>query len=254
MHRKLRSLTIGTVLGTALALLTAGCVDDKSTLFIMGVLYREPPGCTAENDPSNTFLGSGTLDVALRSSYQATLLIGNQYTPRGSKDNLRTETTRVTLQGAEVRLTQVVGNKETDLGDAFTVTGSGFAFPNKGEDPGYGLFDAEVIPSSMNPSVASTDRALNETITAHIKVFGQTTGGQDIDSGEFSFPIKICYGCLVKYPLKAISDSGSGPECLASVEDVPESGCRPGQDDFVDCRYCSASNPEVCRTVYAASP
>ena len=55
--------------------------------------------------------GLGTLDLALRDSYVASILVGNQLTERGSRNQLRTETSRVRLEGAEVTLEDANGNE-----------------------------------------------------------------------------------------------------------------------------------------------
>jgi len=64
----------------------------------------------------------GTLDLAFRKTYEASLLVGNQLAARGSKDTLRAETSRVTLRGAEVTHTSAQGNQLY----RFSVNGTGF--------------------------------------------------------------------------------------------------------------------------------
>ncbi|MBM4361654.1 MAG: hypothetical protein FJ104_03155 [Deltaproteobacteria bacterium] len=249
----LRRSAIAALLLGGSALSAAGCADNGSTLFIQGVITLRAPECVYKADPGGTFLGSGTLDVALRSTYTAGVLVGNQYQPRGDKENLRTETTRVLLKGAEITLTDSQG-KEISCGEGcqgtFSVYGSGFANSADAREPGYGPFIAEVIPRAVGEWAAAqlgANRQARRTLVAEIRVFGETTGGQEIDSGAFTFPIEVCYGCLVSYPLAAMDLSVDPPTCSASVRDTPAaSSCLLGQDTEVDCRLCSTSFA-VCR-------
>ena len=258
MNPMLRTLLAGgAVIASALAF-TSGCVDNNATLFIEGVIATTPPNCVVQPDPSGVFLGSGTLDVAFRSSYTAAVLVGNQYTPRGNKENLRAETTRVSLTGAEVSLADSTGaalacggGDCSNFASKFSVYGSGFVNSAKGADPGFGAFIAEIVPAGVGASFVGQLSGVSDkrTIYASIRVFGRTTGGQDIQSGELTFPIDICKGCLVEYPLAALTtvDTAGRQTCDANSQDVPVSGCLPGQDDVIDCRAC-ASTKAICRT------
>lgn len=247
-----RSVIAAALLGSA-SLSAAGCADNGSTLFIQGVIALKAPECVYKADPGGTLLGSGTLDVALRSTYTAGVLVGNQYTPRGDKENLRTESTRVLLKGAEITLTDSQG-KEISCGSGcqgtFSVYGSGFANSADSQDPGFGPFIAEVIPEAVGNWAAGqlgVNREAALTLIAEIRVFGETTGGQEIESGTFTYPIRVCYGCLISYPLAAMDLSVDPPTCSSSVRDTPAStGCLLGQDAPVDCRLCATSYA-VCR-------
>jgi hypothetical protein len=248
MNRTLRSLVAGSFIAAATTIFTSACVDNNATMFIVGVLYRVAPGCTVTNDPNNTFLGSGILDVAFTKSYQATLLVGNQYTTRGNKQNLKVETTRVNLKGAEVTLKDSQGNETAK----FSVYGSGFADSSKGEDPGYGIFDADLIPESIGQALADQlgkNRDARTQVVASVRVFGDSLGNQSVTSGELSYPIDICYGCLVTYPLTAVNGKN---ECVATATEVPVTGCRLGQDDPIDCRSCKATY-SVCTSPTSTS-
>src|SRR6185295_14801949 len=86
-------------------------------------------GCTTQPDPSALFLASGTLDLAFRLQYSATLLVGNQLVSRGNNSQLRTETSRVQIQGAVVRVEDPTG--AVAFGPV-TVPGSGFVDPASG--------------------------------------------------------------------------------------------------------------------------
>ncbi len=255
MNRMLRPLVAVGFVAAATAVFSQGCADNNSSLFIVGVEYDKPPTCVVTADPTQEELGYGILDVAFRSDYQAWLLVGNQFTPRGSKQTLRTETTRINLRGAEVTLTNSDGSAlkdgNTTVGQ-FSVYGSGYADSSTSEEPGWGLFAADLIPSSVGDILAKPFNGKPggiNTVVATVRVFGNTLGNTSVTSGELSFPIQVCYGCLVQYPLEALvfPTNGGTPTCSAGSTDIPVPGCRVGQDDTVDCRSCQQLS--ICQTL-----
>ncbi len=210
-----------------LAVLSLGaCADNDSSIFIRGVVALQSPECEAEADPSSPQWFEGVYDTMVRSDlgYTAVLLVGNQLVPRGDPDQLRTETSRVTIEGAEVVLLSEAGSTITE----FTVPSSGFVDPGTGDDPGYGLMSALLIP----PGQATGDRVI-----AEVRAFGTTLGGDEVESATFTFPITVCPGCLLSIPAGALN----GQFCDGVSEaELPELPCRPGQDEPVDCRHFPA--------------
>lgn len=224
----------------------SACTDTDTTMFIMGALHAEAPNCTVSADPSSEMLGSGMLDLAFSNTYSAALLVGNQMTARGSKAQLRPETKRVNLQGAEVTLTDLAGRV---LEPAFSVAGAGFADVTPGETPGWGVVFVDLIPRTVGSDLADELEASRSprTIIAEARVFGTTIGGSEVESGPFVFPIEVCYGCNVIFPLDAmVSDADGNFVCLGNAEGFEYVTCHPGQDELIDCRACAASSPDVC--------
>ena len=220
-----------------------GCAENESSLFVRAVLVVEPPECVVKSDAGAAFLLQGLMDVGLTDVYSAALLVGNQLVRRGSRDQLRTETSRISLRGAEVHLASAEGAQLF----AFSVDGSGFVDPGSSDEPGYGVMTTTLIPPEFSARAGTT-------ITARVRVYGRTLGGTEIESGDFWFPIYICRGCLVSFPLDADDPAQDGYQCIAGAADGAESGvseddipCHIGQDAYVDCRWCAAWNP-VCRT------
>jgi hypothetical protein len=248
MNRMTRFLVAGTVAAAA-SISASGCVDNNETLFINGVLALTPPSCVYDPDPTQPILIQGTLDVLFKHSYSAGILVGNQYTPRGVKQNLKAESTRITLRGAEVTLTDSLGAQVQCQGNpncgSFTVYGTGFVDTNRAEEPAWGFFGAELIPQSVGKFIHDGMTAANlvtKTVYASVRVFGESLGGQEVTSSELTFPIKLCTGCLIDFPLVALE----GGHCVVSASNLPtEKPCTKGQDELVDCRYCSdgTANP-----------
>lgn len=198
-------------------------------------------GCTVDNSPSSLFITEGTLDLAFRTEYTAALLVGNQLVARGNSSQLRTETSRVELQGAEVRLE----DGTTRVWGPFTVPGSGFIDPANGATPSYGLTETILVGSSYGAELA---KELRQTLavrrfTSVVKVLGKTLGGTPVESGEWRFPLTICYACLVGFPPEANDPKLSRPNCdlPAGTGTTVAAPCALGQDDTVDCRVCKTS-------------
>jgi hypothetical protein len=187
------------------------CTDDETGLFIQSALALTAPQCVARNDPGSPSLLGGQLDVATRPSYEASLLVGNQFTPRGDKQNLRTETMVTTITGAEVRLFNDVG----ELTQEFTVPATGVIVPDEGDDPGFGVVDVTLIPATEGVALQrDLQGTAQATRVARVTVFGKTIGGLDVESSEFTFVIRVCEGCLLE-------------QCDPDEDLV---ACRPGQD------------------------
>lgn len=237
-----RGFFLGMVVGVAGVVMSA-CADNESSIFIRGVLVPEGNDCGYTADPGSAQRLLGVMDLAFTREYWAGLLIGNQVVERGSSDLLRTESSRFVAEGAEVEIETTGG----DLIQSFTVPVTGFADPGSQSEPGWGVALAVLIDSGTGNGLAGTFVEGQRSdvvgrVVAVVKVFGKTLGGQEIESGEFRYPISVCYGCSVSFPPEA-ADPGQGlPNCLATSEggstvDVP---CLIGQDEALDCRVCHA--------------
>ena len=224
---------------------SGGCADPESMLFIRQAQARissGATGCTVESSPSSLFITEGTLDLAFRTEYTAALLVGNQLVARGNASQLRTETSRVEIEGAVVRLE----NGQNTVWGPFTVPASGFIDPATGSTPSYGLTEAILLGSSYGNDLATApvaDRYKVRRLTSVVKVVGKTLGGTAVESGEWRFPLTVCYGCLISFPPDANDTKLSRPNCQlpAGTGTSVAAPCALGQDDGVDCRVCKTS-------------
>jgi hypothetical protein len=223
--------TAAILLGAGLVA-ASGCADNKTALFIRGVVALQSPGCDAKADPSATMLGGGVMDVALTREYWAALLVGNQLTERGSRDQVRTETDRVSLTGAVVDVQNSSGG--TLSGGSYTTDATGFVDPASGNTPSYGVVFVRLVPSSVSVSAG-------QQLTVKVHVFGDTLGGRYIESGDLSYPISVCSGCLVSFPSNAYDPANPSAGCTGDPGSATEP-CYPGQDEPIDCRLCT-QNP-----------
>lgn len=240
-----------------------GCADNDSILFVRQVMAVESPECFVQADPTGDFRTGGALDVLFARSYSAVLLVGNQLVERGSRDQLRTESNRIVLKGAEVRVFDATENQLI----AFTVPASGFVDPASGATPGFGLTSATLIPTTTGDALFN-QIALGEstTVTVTVRVFGDTLGGEEIESAELVYPIQVCKGCLVFNPSEADDPATPGVfECRVAGGDgdsleIDEVPCAVGQDALIDCRLCCANFAgipdfdQACSCVATAAP
>jgi hypothetical protein len=226
-----------------------GCADTESMIFVRQVQARLTGGtsaCTADNSPTSPALGTGLLDLAFRTQYTAALLVGSQLVPRGNSAQLRTETARTIIEGTIVR---VLNDGGAVIWGPVSVPGSGFIEPANGTTPSYGITETTLFQAdqALVDDVRTNGRLRHET--AIVKVFGKTLGGTQVESGEWQFPISVCFGCIISFPTEA-STTTSPRNCdmAASTGASVDMPCNPGQDDTLDCRACKAlfGNSSIC--------
>jgi hypothetical protein len=232
------------LLAGSIAIMSA-CKHDDSTLFVQDVLAAQPVSqgqqCKFTSDPTQAFISSGILDIGLRQEYDPTYLIANQSVPVVNSQQLQTETNIITVQGAVVRITDAAG---TQL-NTFTRLAAATVYPASGSVPGY----APITVTTIDQNTILSDAALLANVMAlgrtrlvtYVKFFGQTLGGNSIESDEFEFPVDVCYGCLVTFSVQEINPSAPQPNCInagaQSGSSLPQP-CVQGQDFTVDCAQC----------------
>ncbi len=241
---------VGGLAGAAIAALcVTSCVDNDGSLVIIGIM--SPPTatggtCAYTANIIGPFLSYGTMDVAFADQYIPTLLIGNQMNPQGNQSLDRVETDNVILQGAIVRVTDASGAQLDD----YTVPGDGFVPPSSGGTAGIASFATTLVsPTASSIVVNDLQNAYGSTkrLISYVKIFGTTTGGTHIESGEVAFPIDACLGCLVTFPDGSDDEAQPAnlqPNCLASSSaggSAITQPCLTGQDQYVDCRLCQGN-------------
>jgi hypothetical protein len=233
-----KSITVGALLACA-GLSTAGCAENESSLFVIGVYALSRTQCLAEPNSTAVLLPSGTLDRTLANGYNAALLVGSQLTERGSRENVRTETSRLSIEGAHITLYSTEG-VEIQRPD---VAATGLVHPANGTDPGLATVFAQLVRPDDLAALGPAGQAI-----VRIRIFGTTLGGQEIESGDYDFPILVCDGCLISYPSEAADPTSTEYLCdfSAATEGETIEACYPGQDDMIPCTQCAAFVP-ACR-------
>lgn len=175
------------VFAMVLMVLTTGCSDTYSTLFIRQVQQPDPDDdCNVSNDSSAAVKLSGTLDRAVEDGYMAHVLVGNQMIPRANNNLLRPETGRIQLYEMEIEVFDFTGASVA----FFAAPISGFADIATSTLPGYGLVQTSILPPAVAAAIDTSAGAAS--VVARMRVFGTTLGGLEVDSAPWDFPMTIC--------------------------------------------------------------
>jgi len=225
----LRLITTACLLAGVTLLATASCADNDSTLFIKGAMVSTGDECVFEAEGDAALRLSGVMDVAFASTYVLPLLVGNQLIARGDSDKLRTETARVIIRGAVVNVLSADG---ATTYASFSTNAGGFVDPASGTDPGWGVSFVNAVSTPLaedlrNELAAGESRELNVSVY----VYGDTLGGDEVESSTLTFPLFVCNGCLVD--CSTADDFG---DCSEFPPEGLELGCFPGQDEPVPCQ------------------
>jgi hypothetical protein len=234
------------------------CAKNESTLYVREVKQVDDATCAATADEGTAGWLSGVLDVALRLEYDAVLLVGSQLITQSDPTTLKTETSKIQLYATDVQVldedgnvyayTDAAGNSKTS---EFSTPSAGFVNAATGA-ASFGLIGATLVDYNTAKDLQTQ---LNQpthperSLVASVVVHGRTLGGNELVTAPFTFPIRVCYGCLVTFPPDAISDEKGAPaiNCRnTQATATTTSACRVGQDKPVPCTECRSVNPEVC--------
>lgn len=201
--------------------LLGACVDnDGSAFYVSGhVMPTSGEGvCTLDPSGENLVV-RGVFNVESTFGYFVFPLYNNQLRNRGSDAPLRTDPNGVQITSAEVELRKADGSVIAfgGLPNPFSVATSGFVpSTDNAATAAQSVGNILVIPPAYADSLAGmfTDQ---DVLVAAVTVFGETTGGVDVESEEWLWPIDLCKGgCLF--------------ECIPPDSDDPTECCTPGQD------------------------
>jgi hypothetical protein len=234
------------VVGLAVSSVLPACATNDQTIFIKGALApattRTTSGCTYTNDPTQAGLPEALLDVGVADSYFATLLVGNQLISRSDPQNNRAESNRIHINGAIVRVTETDGT----LIREFTSLATGFADPGSNNAAAFGVVGVTGIDAPTKDILIKSlpTRKESRTVLMIFKAFGVSLGGQDVESGEFQLPARVCNGCLVDFSTGNDDTAPVQPNCLkkaATAAGAAAGPCVKGQDEMVKCETCVAT-------------
>ncbi|WP_437712934.1 hypothetical protein WMF45_44720 [Sorangium sp. So ce448] len=228
-----RRLCALALLATSGGLLGSACADNESSLFIR-MRMAETGDCTVSCGPSEPFWTEDAVDSAYVGSHSAMLLVGNQIVERGDPDVLRTETSRVQLYEAEVRVTDIEGN---DVTPGYVVPITGTVDPGSSGDPGYNCSEVLLLDGATMDTLRgqAAQQRRDIQVWATVVLRGRTLGGQEVETTEWTYPIRVCFACS-----RCVDTSP--PDCCYSsaneeCEDAKElEGACPGARGPQDCR------------------
>jgi hypothetical protein len=223
----------------------SACAHDDSTVFVNDVLAPQVVAngmsCIYTSQPTQLFISAGSLDTALRLSYDPEYLVGNQMVPRGDPNAPMTETSYVTIDHAIVRVTESQSGQQIST---FTSRTTATIPPSSGTTPSYAPVGVTTIdPATLaDPRIDGVVRGGGvKKLVTYVRFFGKSLGGQSVESNEFAFPVDVCsslYGpCLI-----TVTSSCSG---MGGTSPTQATTCTPGQDSTTDC--CLV--PSLCATL-----
>ncbi|XXX75983.1 hypothetical protein WMF30_50875 [Sorangium sp. So ce134] len=230
LARRLCALALLAVSG---GLLASACADNESSLFVRMRMARSGD-CTVTCGPGEPFWTEDSVDAAYAGSHSATLLVGNQIVQRGDPDVLRTETSRIQLYEAEVRVADLEGNPVTE---GYVVPITGLVDPGSGDDAGYNCTEVLLIDGATMDDlrVQAANRGGDVQVVATVVLRGRTLGGQEVETAEWSYPVRVCFACsrcVDTFPPTCCASSASNEECeeIDEIEGLTCSGQRGPQD------------------------
>jgi len=205
-----------TSLLVSMALTTAGCANDGSSLFVTGVA-----GLTEDCEVDDGLVRlNGTVDVTISNNLVIFPIFASQLRDRVSANAANPADLHV--QNVDVRLEDLGGNTlELGLPNPFRVPTSVFieSYMGSGEVP-IGAGAVQVLPPGYAAAVAA---ATGGSVLAALRPVGRTNGGVEVEGNyDFHFQILVCSGCLSR---------------CAMGEEVAVVACVPGQNDLeiIEC-------------------
>jgi hypothetical protein len=174
-----------------------GCVDGEPTSVFIAGNQVVSDDCSV----SDTFLVSGSLDLAARDTYNLRLAVRNQLRARSS--NVGADPNGVHFRSAEV---SVENDRGTVLMEPDGFLASGFVPASEdGETPGAGTV---VVPVRLSGLATSS----GESVHILVRLFGETNGELSVSTGQWAYVVRLCQSCML------------------CPEDEDPTGCTPGQD------------------------
>jgi hypothetical protein len=226
MGQSLQRTVAFLVLVASGGVLASSCATNESSLFIRGCLETPQDTCTVSPDVSATQIFAGRLDPAQGTGYNGILLFGNQLVARGNSTQLRTETSRIEVQSADVT---IYDSTMATTYITYSVPASGFADPGTSTQPGFGAVKVLLIDAVTAAAHPGT------TLVAGVILHGRTLGGLELESGEWQFPVEV----LQRGALCYLDPCRSG----VIGADMPIVTCHPGYDSVTDCRQGCGCSP-----------
>lgn len=231
------------VAGLAVSAAAPACAENDQTIFIRGLLApsvtRQAGSCSWTDDPTQPFLLAPQLDVGLTDSYFGVLLVANQLIARGDPNNNRAESNRVHVEGAVVSISTADGRFLRE----FTSYGTTFLDPQNNNTPAFAPLGLTLFDKPAKDMIFAElpNREARKTVLITVKAFGTSTGGKEVESGDFQVPLDICNGCLVSFGDSNDPALMVQPNCgkaLAAATGTDDGPCFIGQDVSIPCQLC----------------
>ena len=221
MRGRTSPLIASLVVGAALAVSLAGCVENYGAFYISQALVADTDCLPPAPGGGGLGLASGLLDVSGRTGYLLFIQIENHMqssvgTTGVELNNLSIREFRVKLDLGNIPLPNLPENLvKFSQKAAGTIGPTGGKYVTSMSPIGDELASllADVIPAATKP-----------TVVAEVRAFG-VRAGSEMETPAFPFPIKLCSGCLID--LRST--------CPAETEEFFSNVCGLPQDAPVTC-------------------
>jgi hypothetical protein len=219
----------------------SACAENNQTMFVIGAIspVKDTQSGTCTYDPVGTrFNLNPRLDVGLSNGYIANFAVENQLKAREDYQNARAESNVILVNGADVRV--VDGASELDF---FPTVVSGSPM---GPQHGRTAVPVQVISPKAAEQLRNTLKPGEvRQVISYLKLTGKTLGNENVETGEYQFVMYVCNKCLISFPADSRNPANPVNNCdnRASLPKEATFPCLFGQDEVVDCRLCSATNP-----------
>jgi hypothetical protein len=212
--RQRMSVALGVI---GLAALATGCTDDGVSLHAICPIPPEIEEDACIFDPSSDVcVGEGVLNVSSATSYGMNLKVESGLKPRMRDVPVLAEPNGVQITQAEVELRvfngDVIDFNDDKLPNPYLVAASGYADPQ-------GLAAVTVTIIGREYVDFFRDKSLTQIVAA-VKLHGITNGHEEVESGEFNWPIRL----IKRSPLRSNNECYVGEFCANSL----------GQDGFAE--------------------
>ncbi len=212
-----------TLLGI-ITLMLAGCAPGNPGLVISNVISPDDQCLYTTTGPAIT---TGYFDVAVaNNSYQATFRFWNQLVNLSQTGTagfpVMADPNVMLVQSLEIELRDLTGAPlalGADFPNPYAIPSGAVTIPSgDGMMAGEAVGTAVIIPEVYTAEIAAV-AGTDATIVVAITAIGTTTGGAEVVSFPFVFPIQLCSGCL--------------STCLTDEEgmNICRPSCTPGQDE-----------------------
>lgn len=202
-----------------------GCTDDGVTMHVVCTI---PPAveegrCTFDSS-SETCVLSGVMNLLATQSYTQYVAVESGLKPRVREVPPQSETNGAQVTGARVEIRTAAGERIRDLSylDADGVTSISVPNPFNVVATGYiepgGRTAVGVLMITPQHALALAGRGLEQVVAA-VQLLGKTDGEVEVESGEFSWPIRLI----------SVSPRRADNQCVVTEELC---GSMLGQDGF----------------------
>jgi len=253
--KKMTAKRINIIVGAALCGLFVSCPTNHPTSLVLleSMAMSRQSQCTIQASGKLQYIKPfGILDLAVTNHYYLFPHILNNMTKsmnisQTTTQDLGVESNFINILGATVRLEipMDIYKKATPKQKAvlYTAMTDGYFVPASGglQPEQDGTSELEVI----RPDVGKVLRSIFKTIAApdpcatpsaevyvYVKMEAVVTfTGRRLTSNEYMFPIRLCWGCLVKY----IVEDPKNTDIVPQGNSAP---CLPGQDETMSKLIC----------------